>query len=83
MKFNVEVECTPDEARRFFGLPDVAPMQAEIMNEVQDKILNSIRQSDAQELMKQWVPMSVQGVEAMKSLWSGWLNAAQNPQNKK
>ena len=26
MKVNVEVDCTPDEARRFMGLPDVAPM---------------------------------------------------------
>ena len=27
MKVNIEVDCTPDEARRFLGLPDVAPMQ--------------------------------------------------------
>ena len=24
MKVNVEVECTPEEARRFLGLPDVS-----------------------------------------------------------
>ncbi|MGD9664908.1 MAG: DUF6489 family protein, partial [Novosphingobium sp.] len=23
---NVEVDCTPDEARRFLGLPDVTPL---------------------------------------------------------
>ena len=27
MKVNVEVDCTPDEARRFLGLPDVAKAQ--------------------------------------------------------
>jgi hypothetical protein len=27
MKINVEVDCTPLEARQFFGLPDVQPMQ--------------------------------------------------------
>ena len=26
MKINVEVDCTPLEARQFFGLPDVQPM---------------------------------------------------------
>ena len=24
MKVNVEIECTPEEARRFMGLPDVS-----------------------------------------------------------
>ncbi|WP_371917856.1 DUF6489 family protein, partial [Pseudomonas sp. FW306-02-F08-AA] len=24
MKINVEVDCTPEEARRFMGLPDLA-----------------------------------------------------------
>ena len=24
MKVNVEIDCTPDEARRFLGLPDVS-----------------------------------------------------------
>ena len=26
MKFTVNVDCTPEEARRFFGLPDVDQM---------------------------------------------------------
>jgi hypothetical protein len=27
MKITVEVECTPEEARQFLGLPDVKPLQ--------------------------------------------------------
>ncbi len=27
MKFRVEVDCTPVEARQFVGLPNVEPMQ--------------------------------------------------------
>jgi hypothetical protein len=26
MKFTVNVECSPEEARRFMGLPDVTPI---------------------------------------------------------
>ena len=26
MKVNIEIDCTPVEARQFFGLPDVVPM---------------------------------------------------------
>ncbi len=32
MKFTVNVDCTPEEARRFFGLPDVDQMN-EVMSE--------------------------------------------------
>ncbi|WP_420846806.1 DUF6489 family protein [Microvirga tunisiensis] len=27
MKITMDVECTPEEARAFLGLPDVKPMQ--------------------------------------------------------
>ena len=30
MKVNVEIDCTPEEARAFFGLPDVAPLQEKL-----------------------------------------------------
>lgn len=35
MKVNVEVTCTPEEARAFFGLPDIKPMQDRIMTEIE------------------------------------------------
>ena len=31
MKITIEVDCTPEEARAFMGMPDVRPMQDEIM----------------------------------------------------
>ena len=31
MKVTVEIDCTPDEARQFMGLPDVKPLQAAVM----------------------------------------------------
>ena len=33
MKFTVNVECTPEEARAFMGLPDVQPMQEAMMQD--------------------------------------------------
>ena len=32
MKVTVNVECTPEEARTFLGLPDVQPMQEAVMD---------------------------------------------------
>jgi hypothetical protein len=37
MKVNVEVTCTPEEARAFFGLPDLKPMQQRVMGEIEER----------------------------------------------
>jgi len=29
MKITLDIDCTPEELRSFFGLPDVRPMQEE------------------------------------------------------
>ena len=34
MKITLDVDCTPEEARAFLGLPDVAPIQAAVIEEV-------------------------------------------------
>lgn len=31
MKINIQMEITPEEARKVMGLPDVEPMQKELM----------------------------------------------------
>ncbi len=34
MKFTINVDCTPEEARRFFGLPDVDQMNAHMQEQM-------------------------------------------------
>ncbi|MDP3240431.1 MAG: DUF6489 family protein, partial [Reyranella sp.] len=41
MKVNVEVTCTPEEARAFMGLPDIKPMQDRIMSEIEERLRSS------------------------------------------
>ena len=43
MKVTVNIDCTPEEARAFFGLPDMQPMQKAIMAHVQEKIMSNIQ----------------------------------------
>lgn len=35
MKITFNIDCTAQEARAFFGLPDVAPMQQRILEEME------------------------------------------------
>ena len=36
MKITINVDCTPAEAREFFGLPDLRPLQAAWLAEVEN-----------------------------------------------
>src|SRR5215212_4241917 len=54
MKVNVEIDCTPLEARQFFGLPDVQPMQTAVMEKLQKQMLANIEKVSPEALMQSW-----------------------------
>jgi hypothetical protein len=75
MKVKLDVDCTPEEARRFFGLPDVQPLQAAMMQEVEDRMRQALSGADPEALMKTWLPMGLQGGmqgldQMQKMFWS-------------
>lgn len=54
MKVNIEIECTPLEARQFFGLPDVQPMQNAVMDKLQQKMAENIDKFSPEAIMQNW-----------------------------
>jgi Family of unknown function (DUF6489) len=74
MKVRIEVDCTPDEARSFLGLPDVQALQAAMMSEVESKFRQSMSMMDPAAVLSKWVPASMQGMEALSKLM--WETAA-------
>lgn len=84
MKINVDIECSPEEARAFFGLPNVVPMQDAVMQEVQDRVMASMKGTDAETLLKTWMPAGVAGLEQMqKMFWQAFGQAGSNTSNTK
>lgn len=79
MKVTVNVDCSPEEARQFLGLPDVRPFQAEMMKIMRDKALEGMKMMEPETAMKMWAPMMNQGatmgMDMFKSMMTG---AAQN-----
>ncbi len=77
MKITVDIDCTPEEARAFLGLPDVAPMQAAVMEELRKRMSAGLESMDPETLMKSWMPLGLQGLEqAQKMFWSQMSQAA-------
>ena len=71
MKITVDIDCTPDEARRFLGLPDVQPLQAALMAELEKRMRANLEQMDPETMLKTWLPAGLQGFEQMQKLfWS-------------
>lgn len=71
MKIKIDIDCTPEEARHFLGLPDVAPMQAVLMAQIQERLEANMKAMDPDTLLKTWLPAGMQGWEQMqKAFWS-------------
>ena len=71
MKIRIDIDCTPDEARRFLGLPDVAPMQDALMHQIQERMEANLKALDPEALFRTWLPASLQGFEQLqKMFWS-------------
>lgn len=75
MKITIDIDCTPDEARTFLGLPDVKPMQDALLREVQARITANIHAMDPETMLKTWMPAGIQGLEQVQRLfWSQLAN---------
>lgn len=72
MKVKIDIDCTPEEARSFFGLPDVGPMQEALMQEIGDEMRRRVSAMDPQTMMDMWLPAGIKGWEELrKTLWGG------------
>ncbi len=71
MKVTVNVECSPEEARAFMGLPDVQPMQQALMKDLEDRLRSNISALSPETMISTWLPASMQGAEQLqKMFWS-------------
>jgi hypothetical protein len=70
MKINVEIDCTPLEARQFFGLPDVQPMQTAVMEKLQQQMMSNIEQVSPEALMQSWFTFDPKIAERVQDMFT-------------
>ena len=74
MKVTVDVDCTPEEARRFLGLPDLTAVHAAFVEKMQKAVSEGPSPEAYADMMKAWGPMSEAGLgrwRQMLELMSG------------
>lgn len=80
MKINLEIDCTPEEARRFLGLPDLEPLQAAVMGKLQQQMLDAVSALSPEALLRQWVPLMPQTPERMREAMAAMMGTFVPPQ---
>jgi Family of unknown function (DUF6489) len=69
MKIKFDIDCTPGELRGFFGLPDVRPMQEELLKEVEERLRANVKALDPETMLKTWLPAGLKGFEQLQEMF--------------
>lgn len=77
MQIKITVDATPEEMRRFFGLPDVGPLQEEMLERVREKMRAGDAGFDPLTLMQPYLAPNMSNLEAMqKAFWESFAAAS-------
>ncbi len=76
MKVTVEIDCSPAEARAFFGLPDVTQLNDHLVDEMTKRVDANINMLQPEELMKNWMNFGGQAQETFMRLMSAAAKGA-------
>jgi hypothetical protein len=69
MKLKLGIDCTPDEARAFFGLPDVKPLQEALLPEVEERLRATLKAMEPEAMLKTWLPATLKGFEQLQEMF--------------
>ena len=61
MKISFDIDCTPEEARRFLGLPDVTAANEALVDELTKRAGEMAASMDPEKMMEQWMSAGVKG----------------------
>lgn len=78
MKFNVEVDCTPEEARRMMGLPDLTPVHDKYVATLTDAMDGVVPTDMIENMMRSWAPMGETGMTMWRKLFESGLGAGKS-----
>ncbi len=84
MKFTVNIDCTPEEARRFFGLPDVSKVNDLIMEGLEQRAKENLDSlTDPQKFYDRMMSAGMGNMEAMQKIFASGLAGGMAGSDKK
>jgi hypothetical protein len=65
MKINVSIDCTPEEARRVMGLPDLTPLHDQYVTAISEMMDPKAHPELIETMMRTWGPVG----DGTMALW--------------
>jgi hypothetical protein len=65
MKVTVDIECTPEEARRAIGLPDLTPLHDAYLARLTQALDGRVQPEAVEAMLRSWAPIG----DAGAALW--------------
>lgn len=76
MRLTIDIDCTPEEARAFFGMPNVAPLNDMVVTEMTRRAKDNLDTlADPERFMAQMMSMGGKGLEQFQSLMGAAMAA--------
>lgn len=77
MKVTVDMDMTPEEARKLMGLPDLEPFQQAMMEKIQSQMEEYfLGMSDPETMFNKFMPMGLQAMEHYKTFYNNIASTA-------
>ena len=68
MKITMNVDCTPEEARRVMGLPDLTPLHDAYLEKMRRLIDEGVTPDTMETMLRAWAPMGDAGMAMWRQL---------------
>jgi hypothetical protein len=68
VKITLDVDCTPEEARRFMGLPDLTLLHETYLAKMKSALDQGITPDMVQSMVENWSPMGEAGFAMWRQL---------------
>lgn len=78
MKVTFDIDCTPEEARRFLGLPDLTPVHDAYVSRMTKAVTEGLTPDAVTEMIRTWGPMSEGGTQMFKAMFDQMTGAARS-----
>lgn len=79
MKINISIDAAADEMREFLGLPDIKPLQDEMLQKIRDNMEKGAAGFDPLTMMKPLFPAQMQSMEMLqKAFWDAFQKTGQD-----
>lgn len=76
MKVTVDIDCTPEEARRFMGLPDLSSVHAVYLAKMERMIEEGVTSENVESMVRAWSPMGDAGMAMWRQMFEQMSGAA-------